>query len=117
MTLPAESKVFSALATRDTPIEYSDAVQIFLWLYCTTDVLPAQLKSEVVSTEKLVEIFEKLSRLGLIGGTPIRPLIESGSSETAWSKLPREFLAGRVSLDETFPERLHTFFPSLSSME
>jgi hypothetical protein len=41
-------------------IPYSDAIQLFLWLYCTTDFLPLNLKTEPLGRKELVETFSQL---------------------------------------------------------
>ena len=81
-------------------LPHEDAVQIFLWLFCTTSVLPESLRSERITKEVLVDAFEKLTEDGLI-------LYENLSEETVeWAGLVRELLSDRTQLDWSFKEKL-----------
>lgn len=103
--------LFRALANRNSPIAYDDAVQIFLSLYCTLDVLPEDFPVEELSAETLVEIFEELSAQGLVDRST------EPSSQVAWADLSRAFLSGCITHDESFRERLGTFLLPCSGNE
>ena len=77
---------------------YDEAVQLFIWIYSTLDVLPVELRAVPMGREYLVETFEQLSFQGLI-----RSPTSHGSSH--WNHIIEDFLSMRVSLDPSFPDR------------
>jgi hypothetical protein len=85
-------------------IPYDDAIQLMLWLFCTLDMLPPELRTHRLGRQELANVFETLAQDGLIVGCP------SGSSTSVdglpvWGTLVDDFLAKRIALDTSFPTR------------
>lgn len=84
-------------------IPHREAIQLFLWIFCTKDFLPAHLYRLELSKDVLVETFQKLSADGLIIETV-------GQDAPAWEDLVREFLLGNYAQDPGFPSRANRYF-------
>jgi len=90
-------------------IPYREAVQLFLWVYCTNDILPSDLKHENTSRENLVEIFSKLTADNIITNLPS----EFGNvvaPRLNWDGLVTKLLSKDIHLDPEFPKRIAKFF-------
>ncbi len=85
-------------------LSYDEAVQLFLWLYCSTDWAPKTFSKSLLTKEQLVDTFQKLSEDGLIVGTFQHGIdkIEGGHS---WAGLIDALLLSQVALDPEFPQR------------
>jgi hypothetical protein len=89
-------------------LSYEEGVQLFLWMYCSLDVVPDSFRSEVVSKESLVRIFQELAQSGFIRA----PADAGGSvvlSEIAWPEMVNALLSQRVQLDQDFRARIDQF--------
>lgn len=82
------------------PIPYQDAVQMFLWLYCTRSILPSELCSLALGKDALVSIFRDLTRDGVISLAS-----DKSASIDPWERLADELMSSRVCLDQTFPSK------------
>jgi len=92
----------------DLGIPSEEALQLFLWLYCTTDILPSSLRDTRVDKELLIETFERLTLDGLI--SPVQN--KEGDTSTAlggWKDVIDAFLSNRIELDFGFPERARRY--------
>ena len=87
---------------------YEDAVQLFLWIYCTPDVLPPALRIERFAREDLVDTFGRLTYADVIlFPPPLSKVTSMSDSHSRWNKILDEFLLSkRPSLDPDFPNRL-----------
>ena len=86
-----------------TGIPYSEAVQLFLWAYCTRDILPPDLRSQTIDRQYLIDTFAQLATEHLITGLP-----EESRQNAAprWAGLLDDLLANRILLDPHFPARI-----------
>ena len=94
------------LAKNGEGLSYDEAVQLFLWLYCSTDILPPALRTVPLGKEVLVDTFQRLTREGLV--------IDRGQAEPPrkhlpWGDLVDELLSKRIALDESFPARVDRY--------
>ena len=80
-------------------IPHRDAVQLFLWIFCTKYFLPLELRSLELSKEVLVDTFQRLS----VDGSIIEMNLEQALP--SWENLVREFLLGNCAREEDFPTR------------
>lgn len=86
-----------------TGLAYEDAVQLFLWMYCSIDVVPDAFRSEAVSKASLVRTFEELTQSGFVR----KPGGENASSaEISWRDMVDALLSHRVQLDQAFRARI-----------
>ena len=92
-------------------IPQADAIQLFVWIFCTKDVLPPELRALDLSKAVLVDTFGQLSRDGLVTDGAGR-----GGSDPGWENLVREFLLGNLATDPTFPSRAGRYFRSASEL-
>lgn len=88
-------------------IPQSEAIQLFLWIFCTKDILPPELRALDLSKAVLVDTFGQLSRDGLVtdGGSRDGP-------HPGWENLVREFLLGKLTADPAFASRAGRYFRS-----
>jgi hypothetical protein len=94
-------------------IPSDEAVQLFLWTFCTKDVLPVELRKLPLTKEVLAETFQRLTSDGLIRGA--HPDADNERSSPDWNGLVREFLLKRVELDDTFRLRAKRYFQATLS--
>lgn len=80
-------------------IPQADAVQLFLWIFCTKDFLPPEIRRLELSKEVLIDTFRSLSADGLITEMYVPQTFPS------WEELAREFLLGNCARDEGFLSR------------
>jgi hypothetical protein len=92
-------------------IPQADAIQLFLWIFCTKDFLPPELRALELSKAVLVDTFGQLSRDGRVtdGDSRDRP-------HPCWEDLVREFLLGNLTTDAEFPRRAERYFRSASEL-
>jgi hypothetical protein len=102
------TQLYDHIATKNPEgLPYSEALQMFIWVYCVTDILPLSLRAVPVGREELVESFRQLARDGFIHALgPIDPGINSSSH---WDKVIADLLANRISLDPQFPTRARQY--------
>ena len=95
-------------------IPYGEAVQLFLWIFSTTSVLPASLRDEPIGKKTLAETFARLSSEGKILPPSTREEGEPGEAHQrlGWDDLVRAFLSDELSLDDQFPNRAGKYFGS-----
>ena len=92
-------------------IPHLDAVQLFLWLYCTLDLLPEHLRRLELTRETLSETFSTLVKEGKIAppsalfAAQVKKTSLSPSTPEYWNSLVMDFMAKRIDLDESFPNR------------
>jgi len=80
-------------------ITLDDAVQLFLWLYCTTDGLPEKLRGEKIDEPLLKVAFKKLSNENII----------HGADHMDWGILVAQFLSKKVTLDLGARDRILSY--------
>ncbi len=80
-----------------------EAIQLFLWLYCTTDFLPKPLRQVQITKELLIDAFERLEQDCLI-----LPPRFSGIS-TDWAGLVERLLSRHIEIDFSFEDRLQEY--------
>jgi len=85
-------------------LSLEDASQLCLWIFCTLDVLPSELRSEPLGRIELAETFSRLAREGLVNTSDRAP-----SSPAYWDSLIDQLLANGIALDRDFRAQ----FPSL----
>ena len=90
-------------------IPQAEAIQLFVWIFCTKDFLPPGLRALDLSKAVLVDTFGQLSRDGLVTE---RAGVRPGGSDPGWENLVREFLLGNLTTDPTFPSRAGRYFRS-----
>lgn len=92
-------------------ITSEDARQLFLWLYCTLDLLPEPIRHLQLSRKELVQTFTKLGVEGKI--TPVKgvlteeildPINLPGNAKY-WEGLIDQLLHNVISLDWNFKAR------------
>lgn len=93
-------------------IPQNDAIQLFLWIFCTTEFLPPDIRTQELSKAVLIDAFRRLSAGGLI--TQAGSQQETTAGLPCWDDLAREFLLGNLALDDTFPNRVGTYLPASS---
>lgn len=81
-----------------------EAVQLFLWLYSTTDILPLELRKIPIDKKLLVETFQRLSEEGFFMhesqvGT------DRAQEAASWRHLIDDLLSKTLDLDPDFPAR------------
>jgi hypothetical protein len=104
--------LYEAIRTRNPQgLPYEDAVQLYLWIFCTTMYLPDALKSEPIGKEQLTEVFEALTRDGLIHPprTTGQETVRKSGVGIEWSGLVRAFLLKKFRLDQDFPKKFHRY--------
>ncbi len=103
--------LYQAIRVRNTDgLPYEEAVQLFLWTFCTLDFLPAPLKNEPISKEELIEVFERLTVDGLILlPKPDEPEVPRKPLPIEWANLVKAFLLKEVRLDDSFLDRAHRY--------
>lgn len=89
-----------------TGLSYEDAVQLFLWMYCSIEVVPDTFRSEAVSKTSLVRTFEELTQSGVIHK---RVGTNAPSTEISWPDMVDALLSHRVQLDQGFRARISQF--------
>jgi hypothetical protein len=89
-------------------LPYDEAVQLFLWTYITLDILPVDLRGEILSRKVLVETFELLDREEMIVRIPINDgsLIAKYLPITVLFDLLKK---GRIELDKQFAKRVNKY--------
>ncbi len=90
-------------------LAYEDAVQLFLWIYCTLDVLPPALRTLPIGRDVLVATFERLTEDGVIVGFPVKALNPTKIVEPHWRVLVDDLLSKRIALDQNFRARIGQF--------
>jgi hypothetical protein len=80
-------------------LSYSDAVQLFLLLYCRLDFVPEGLKNEIIDEKTLVDTFSRLDAEGLI----------YDGEGASWSSLVKRFLLKEVDVDPVFESRARSY--------
>jgi hypothetical protein len=80
-------------------IPHADAVQLLLWIFCTKDFLPPEIRRLELSKEVLIDTFRRLSTDGFVTDLNVRQALPS------WEELVREFLLGNCARDENFLSR------------
>jgi hypothetical protein len=87
-------------------ISQQDAVQLILWSFCSLDVLPSELRAEVLGRQELVSIFSRLTKDGIIR--------EKDQGNVAsleyWDSLINDFMSGKLELDQSFPSKIPSLF-------
>ncbi len=86
-------------------IPIQDAVQLFVWVYCTLDVLPPQLRKAPLGRKELVGAFGKLTEDGLIICPEKGEPIPTGG----WDAVVQDILADRVRPDPAFLARIGSY--------
>ncbi len=86
-------------------ISVDDARQLFLWLYCTTSILPSALSGEPPDRGEVVSVFSSLAAEGVIGSGDLSERL--GPHE--WDRLVDDLLNQRVSLEDAFVERAKSY--------
>ena len=93
-------------------IPYHEAVQFLLWVYCTLDVLPTELRGVRLSRQDLCGLLSRLGALGTIILEPPGPggRTAFGADDVAqpghWDTLIARLLRKELSLDQSFPTRI-----------
>ncbi len=82
-------------------LQHDVGVQLFLWLYCSSDFLPSSLKLVPLSREVLIETFQRLSDEGLIAEASDldSPRVRDPAT---WAGLVDSLLSNRIALDPEF---------------
>ncbi len=80
-----------------------DAVQLFIWLFCSSSILPVSLRHERITKDVLVDVFERLECDNLIFPR------SSPESLVDWSDLVSSFLLGRIDFDLASEERISRY--------
>ena len=103
--------LYSHIRSRIDPgrIPYDDACKLFLWLFCSKDILPAELRELVLDRELLVDTFTQLEHDGFIQYLNASNSRASASCRTEWNDLIERLLSGRISTNQRFLERVHTY--------
>lgn len=94
-------------AKNPTGIRYSDAVQLFLWLYVAQDLLPERFRAIPLGRSELAWVFQRMTDTGLITEVPSSE-VGAGSTNSSmpdWNRLVDQLLLGRVELDDGFRAR------------
>jgi hypothetical protein len=89
-------------------IPRDDSVQLFLWLFCTLDILPREFRNLVVDWESLVELFEALECDSIVAGRAV----EAGKPSTGaiWRELtPKWILSVPDRVDVSFQDRCSNY--------
>ena len=82
----------------------TEAIQLFLWIYSSKDILPSWLQPEIMDKQTLVQAFEQLTSDGLVVvGEPEQSA--SGGVGVPWAGLVDALLANEVELDWDFKKR------------
>ena len=86
---------------------YPEAVQLFLWIYCTTDILPVELRSDALDRENLTLTFANLTREHVI----VDDAAAKGAliDQLFWDRLASDLLAKSIALDPAFPSRISRY--------
>ena len=87
-------------------IAYKEAVQLLLWTYCTTDILPSEFKNNNIGRKEIVETFEKLAADNFITELPEEV---RNPSLINWDGFIDKLLSKSISLDPDFPKRVSKF--------
>lgn len=106
------TSLYEAIRSRNPHgLPYKEAVQLFLWTFCTTDFLPENLKREPLGKERLIEIFEALTADGFVLQLPTADIETPHGSGVIveWAGLIGAFLSEKIQLDEDFLERVHKY--------
>jgi len=104
--------LYEAIRSRNPRgLPYGEAVQFFLWAFCTTGFLPENLRSDPIGKEQLIEVFEALTADGLILQPRVTGdgLSHKSTTVVSWADLVGEFLSERIQLDEGFLERAQKY--------
>ena len=88
-------------------LPYEEAVQLFLWIYCSAEILPPALRTNPPGKEMLVDLFEELQRDNVILGGPTEHA--DGLKPLPWARLVDELLSKRLALDPDFPARANRY--------
>jgi hypothetical protein len=85
-------------------ILYSDAVQLFLWLFCSNSILPAEFKEYVLDKGELADLFSRLAVDKMIVGSPSDNITPENSPQHAshWIALVKKMLSGEINLDNSY---------------
>lgn len=89
-------------------LPYEEAAQLFLWTYITLDILPVDLRGEILSRKVLEETFELLEREKMIVGIPIN----DGSLIPKYLPITLVFdllIKGHIELDKQFEKRVNKY--------
>lgn len=87
-----------------TGLPYDEAVQLFLWMYCSRDIMPSTFRTQPIGKETLIDTFQRLSDDGLIIEESTKDM-EQTPRRIPWADLIDELLSERVKLDRDFPTR------------
>lgn len=99
------SELYTHLSEKNSQgLPYSEAVQLFLWIFCTMDVLPDSLKGLVLDRQTLVSVFSRLEKDNVIIGVPLEHHTRTSHAER-WNGLIDDFMRGDIALDRDFSER------------
>lgn len=82
-------------------LSLQDASQLCLWIFCTLDVLPPDLRSPPLGRSELAETFSQLTREGLVNTSDCNI-----SSPAYWNALIDQLLTNKIALDHDFRARL-----------
>ncbi len=96
--------LYEHLQTRNpNGLPREDAIQVFLWLFCTTAGVPESLRHVRITKELLSDTFERLEQDGLI-----HPTLPLGIA-SEWSSLVERLLSNQVEVDFDFEEKLRGY--------
>ena len=89
------------------PIPYDDAVQMFLWLFCTLDILPPSMRHLVLTRSVLASTFAELARNGRIDFHCEENRLDEENlrSSEHWEELISDLLHKRIQLSQEFRAR------------
>lgn len=85
-------------------LSYNEAAQLFLWLFCSSDLIPTSLRKTPINKETLIDVFQKLSADGLILDLPPQDT-DNRHDCLLWRALVESLLLNRIELDPGFPAR------------
>jgi hypothetical protein len=85
-----------------------DAKQLFLWLYCTLDLLPKRFRHLKLGRPELVQLFTRIASESkiLVSDDATRDSIKT---REFWEDLVDQLLRNKISLQRDFPSRVATF--------
>jgi hypothetical protein len=90
-------------------IPYPEAVQLMLWAYCTSGILPRQFRATRLARQDLAKIFCHLSNIGkvVVEKDPDYSRATCLEKEIMfpehWEGVIAQLLENQIKLDESFP--------------
>ena len=101
--MPTDRLYAALLQKNPQGFSQEEAIQIFLWLYCTVDILPEHLRDLHIGRNELEATFQQLAREGFISSGPT-------SDELRWDGLINALLSQKIDLDLGFRDRISQYF-------